>query len=46
MSMLLDAISALIVGRVYDKKGLKTLITIPVLTILIPFLPFSQTSTC
>jgi len=40
LSMLLDAISALIVGRVYDKKGLKTLITIPVLTILIPFFAF------
>ena len=40
MSMLLDAISALIVGRVYDKKGLKTLITIPVFTIIIPFFAF------
>ena len=40
MSMLLDAVSALITGRIYDKKGLKTLITIPVFTILIPFFAF------
>jgi predicted MFS family arabinose efflux permease len=33
---------ALIIGKAYDKKGLKTLLTIPLLTLPIPLFVFSQ----
>ncbi|MGQ9705520.1 MAG: MFS transporter [bacterium] len=41
IAMGVDAVVALIIGKVYDKIGLLSLIVIPVLTILIPFLGFS-----
>ena len=37
-----DAVVALIIGRAYDKVGLKTLLTIPLLTFFIPFFAFSH----
>ena len=37
-----DALVALIIGKTYDKIGLVSLITIPVLTLPIPFLAFSH----
>jgi len=43
VAMAVDAIVALIIGKTYDKKGLMVLIAIPVLTLPIPFLGFSQT---
>lgn len=42
IAMGVDALVALIIGRTYDKIGLISLIAIPVLTIPIPFLAFSQ----
>jgi len=42
IAMGVDALSAVVVGKVYDKVGLKSLITIPLLTIFIPILCFSQ----
>lgn len=42
IAMAVDGVAALAVGRAYDKIGLKTLIAAPVLTILIPFLGFSN----
>lgn len=43
VAMGVDAIVALIVGKTYDKKGLMVLVAIPVLTLPIPFLGFSNT---
>ncbi len=42
VAMGVDAIVALIIGKTYDKKGLKVLIAVPVLTMPIPLLGFSQ----
>jgi MFS-type transporter involved in bile tolerance (Atg22 family) len=42
IAMGVDGVVALIIGRAYDKKGLKTLLTIPLLTLPIPFFVFSQ----
>lgn len=42
VAMGVDALMALIIGRIYDRVGLISLITIPVLTIPIPFLAFSH----
>jgi len=41
IAMAVDAVVALIIGRIYDRIGLLSLIAIPVLTIPIPFLGFS-----
>jgi len=41
MAMGVDALVALIIGKTYDKIGLLSLITLPLLTVLIPFLGFS-----
>jgi len=41
IAMGMDALIALIIGKTYDKIGLISLITIPLLTIPIPFLAFS-----
>ena len=41
IAMGVDGICALIVGKAYDKIGLKTLLSIPLLTIPIPFFAFS-----
>ncbi len=41
LAMGVDAIAALIIGKMYDKLGMKVLLTIPVLTIFIPVLTFS-----
>jgi len=37
-----DALVALVIGKLYDKTGLKSLIAIPLLTLPIPFFAFSQ----
>jgi MFS family permease len=42
IAMGVDAVVALIIGRIYDRIGLLSLIAIPVLTIPIPFLGFSM----
>ena len=42
VAMGMDALVALIVGRAYDKIGMRTLIVIPLLTIPIPLLAFTQ----
>lgn len=42
VAMAVDAVVALIVGKAYDKKGMASLIAIPVLTLFIPFLGFSD----
>lgn len=42
VAMGVDALVALIIGKVYDKIGLKSLITIPLLTLPIPFFAFSH----
>ncbi len=41
-AMLIDAAVAPVVGKLYDKKGLKILITIPILTVLIPFFALTK----
>jgi MFS family permease len=41
IAMGVDAVAALIVGRTYDRIGLTSLVSIPLLTLLIPFLAFS-----
>lgn len=41
IAMAVDGVTALVVGKFYDKVGLKTLILLPLLTIPIPFLAFS-----
>ena len=38
-----EGLVALIIGRTYDKIGMKSLITIPLLTLAIPFFAFSHT---
>lgn len=43
VAMGVDAIVALIIGRAYDKWGLRVLAAIPALTLPIPFLGFSYT---
>lgn len=42
IAMGVDALIALIIGKAYDKIGLKSLITIPLLTLPIPFFAFSH----
>lgn len=42
IAMGVDAVVALITGKIYDKIGLKTLLLIPVLTMPIPFLAFTH----
>ena len=42
IAMGVDALIALIIGKTYDKVGLLTLVTIPLLTLPIPFFAFSQ----
>ena len=42
IAMGMDALVALIIGKTYDKVGLTTLITIPLLTLPISFLAFSN----
>jgi len=42
IAMGVDGVVALIIGKAYDKIGLKTLISIPLLTLLIPFFAFSS----
>lgn len=42
IAMGVDALVALIIGKTYDKVGLISLITIPLLTLPIPFLAFSH----
>ncbi len=42
VAMGIDAVFALIIGNLYDKKGITCLALIPILTIPIPFLAFSN----
>jgi MFS family permease len=42
IAMGVDAVVALIIGKTYDKIGFTSLITIPLLTLPIPFLAFSH----
>ena len=42
IAMGVDALVAMIIGKTYDKIGLKTLLTIPLLTLPIPLFAFSQ----
>ncbi len=42
IAMGVDAAAALVIGRLYDKVGMKTLLLIPLLTAVIPFLAFSE----
>jgi len=42
VAMGVDALVALIIGKVYDKIGLRSLIIIPLVTLPIPFFAFSQ----
>jgi MFS family permease len=37
-----DALAALLIGKTYDKTGLMSLLTVPLLTLPIPFLAFSH----
>jgi predicted MFS family arabinose efflux permease len=37
-----DAVAALLAGRYYDKKGLVTLIFLPLMILVMPFLAFSS----
>ena len=37
-----DAIVAILIGKAYDRVGLKTLMVIPLLSLFIPFLAFSN----
>ncbi len=43
LAMGVDALTALIIGKAYDRVGLKTLMIVPLLSLLIPFLTFSDT---
>ena len=45
VAMGFDALVALLVGKIYDKVGMKALALIPLLTIFIPFLGFSSSCT-
>jgi len=40
-----DALVALVIGRMYDKLGLSTLVAIPFLTLPVPFLAFTNSYT-
>jgi len=42
IAMGVDALAALLVGKTYDKVGLISLLTVPLLTLPIPFLAFSH----
>jgi MFS family permease len=42
IAMGVDALVALIIGKTYDKIGMKSLVTIPLLTLAIPFFAFSH----
>ncbi|MDI3542998.1 MAG: hypothetical protein PWP57_601 [Candidatus Atribacteria bacterium] len=42
LAMGVDALIALLIGRAYDRVGLRTLIVIPLLSLFIPFLAFSN----
>jgi predicted MFS family arabinose efflux permease len=42
MAMGVDALAALLVGKTYDRIGLMSLLAVPLLTLPIPFLAFSQ----
>ncbi len=42
IAMGIDAVAALIIGKVYDKTSVKSLIIIPLLTMLLPFTAFSS----
>ncbi|MDI6698275.1 MAG: MFS transporter [Candidatus Saccharicenans sp.] len=44
LAMGVDAVAALAVGRLYDKIGLKGMLLIPLLTLPVPFLGFSNNS--
>jgi MFS family permease len=41
IAMTMDGVAALVVGRMYDRVGLTSLLAIPLLTLPIPFLAFS-----
>jgi MFS family permease len=41
IAMAVDGVAALVVGRMYDRVGLTSLLAIPLLTLPIPFLAFS-----
>jgi MFS family permease len=45
VAMSFDALVALLIGKIYDKVGMKALALIPLLTIFIPFLGFSSSFT-
>lgn len=42
IAMGIDGISALIIGKIYDKKGLKTLIILPFIMMVLPFFVFTE----
>ncbi|HXL03030.1 MAG TPA: MFS transporter [Candidatus Atribacteria bacterium] len=42
LAMGVDALIALLIGRAYDRVGLRTLMVIPLFSLLIPFLAFSN----
>ena len=42
LAMGVDALTALIIGKAYDRVGLKTLMIIPLFSVFIPFLTFSN----
>ncbi|MEM5768550.1 MAG: MFS transporter [Bacillota bacterium] len=42
VAMAVDAAVALIIGKIYDKNGMISLIVIPICTLIIPFLGFSN----
>jgi len=42
VAMAVDGVVALLIGKTYDKFGLKSILTIPLLTIPIPFFAFSH----
>jgi predicted MFS family arabinose efflux permease len=45
IAMGVDAVAALVIGRVYDRVGLTSLLAIPLLTLPIAFFAFSQSYT-
>jgi len=45
IAMAVDAVSALVVGKTYDRIGLTSLLAIPLLTLPVPFLAFSTSYT-
>jgi MFS family permease len=42
IAMIVDAIVAIAIGKLYDKYGLITLVTLPIFSLAIPFLGFSN----